>query len=119
MLYVDVWHWLDENGNVPREHPQLRPRVLRLARFIEYAADLSAGQARSTLVECKKRPGRHQCDGQMVVIKMKDDRILAICPVCEEEEAMIQNWQTTPWGKGMPKAARPSTLLGGAQPDLG
>ena len=110
MLFVDPWHWLDVNGNVPRDHPQLRPKVLRLANFIQSSADLSPGWARTTLVECKKRPAGQRCQGLMVVTLLDDDRILAFCPVCLEEEAMIQNWRTTPWGKGLPKAVKPSTL---------
>lgn len=109
MLFVDLWHWLDKNGKVPRDHPQLRPKVLRLARFVEYGADLASGFGRSTLVQCNKRPGRRQCEGLMIVVKV-DVRILALCPVCHEEEAMIHNWETTPWGRGLPKPTKPSVL---------
>jgi hypothetical protein len=109
MLFVDLWHWLDDEGNVPADHPQLRRPVLRIARFIEYAADLPAGWARHTLVECKKRPGRQACEGLMMVIKEPDERILALCPACGEHETLIQNWRTTRWGAGMPPAIRTGT----------
>jgi len=104
MLIVDPWHWLTKDGEFPEDHPQLRPRIVRIARFIEYGAEIPPGWARSTLVECKKRPDRRPCQGFMFVMKQPDDSILAICDDCLEEEALIHNWQDTPWGHGMPPA---------------
>lgn len=101
MLVVNPWHWLTDDGEPPTDNLGLRRRVLRVARFIEYGGPLKPGQARETLVECTKRPGRKPCLGLMWVTKTpQDDQIYAWCPACENDEVLITDWQDTLWSDG-------------------
>ena len=100
MLVVDILHWLDKHGNPPDDDLRLRRRVLRIARFIEGGGPLKKREARETLVECSKRPGRKPCLGLMWVTKTADDRVLAWCPVCKTDEAVVSNWRETIWADG-------------------
>jgi len=96
-LVVDIQHWLDDNG---RPVPQLRRRVLRLARLIEYGGPLAVDTWRETLVECTRRPGGATCEGLLWVSKRRDDVIEAWCPICRGEEIFISGWQDTDWAEG-------------------
>ena len=40
LLVVDPWHWLDKDGYLLVDNPVLYRRMLRIARFIEYAGPL-------------------------------------------------------------------------------
>ena len=100
-LVVDPWHWLDESGEFPRDNLRIRRQIIRIARFIEYGGPLHQGGRRETLVECKRRPGRKACLGLVWVFKTKQDEIIAHCPECETDEAVINNWQDTLWADGM------------------
>lgn len=101
MLIVDPWHWLDKDGNPPSDKLRLRRMVLRIARFIEYGGTLKGGESRETLMECRRRPKGNPCLGLMWVVKTDDDAIFAFCRVCGDDEAVVQNWQTTEWANGM------------------
>jgi hypothetical protein len=101
MLVVDPWHWLTEDGHFVTDNPRLYSRMLRIARFIEYGADLAKNETRETLLECKRRPKGKACLGLMWVVKTLDDGILGHCVVCRTDEAFIHNWQRTEWAQGM------------------
>jgi len=109
VLVVDVHHWLEENGSLPRENMRLRRQVLRIARFIEYGGRLDAREHRKTLIECKRRPRGKPCPGLMWVAKepAPDFAIHAYCVVCRESEAMIYNWADTEWADGMMEPVSP------------
>jgi len=109
LLVVDPWHWLTEDGHLPVDNPRLYARVLRIAIFIEYGGPLAKNETRETLVQCKRRPNGRACPGLMWVIKTTDDRVLARCLVCREEEALVHNWQGTDWANG-PMEPVPATL---------
>lgn len=96
-LVVDIRRWLDEFGNPV---PELRRRVLRLARLIEYGGPLVRGAARPTLVECQRRPGRQKCRGLLWVVKTEDDLISTWCPGCDAAELSILGWEDTDWAEG-------------------
>jgi len=40
MLVVDPWHWMSEDEWFPDDNPTLRKNLLRVARLIEYGAEL-------------------------------------------------------------------------------
>jgi hypothetical protein len=101
MLVVDPWHWLEKDGSLPLDDSRLRRRVLRVARFIEYGAELERGSLRETLLECTKRPGGKPCPGLMWVMKTASDELLGFCMACRHEELLIHNWQKTEWAEGM------------------
>ena len=89
---IDIRRWMDEDGNPV---PELRRRVLRLARLIEYGGPLAKGAARATLVECCRRLGREQCRGLLWVVKTEDDLIATWCPGCDAHEVSILGWEDT------------------------
>ena len=101
MIIVNAAHWLDKDLSLPRSNLHARRLALRMARFIEYGGTLSAGHARETLVECRRRPKRRQCPGVMWVSKTDTDEIQAFCIHCHETEMVISNWQETEWADGM------------------
>jgi hypothetical protein len=115
VLVVDPWHWLNDDGSLPAEKPELYRRALRVARFIEYGGTLQPGEGRETLVQCHKRPGRKRCPGLMWVTKTEGDGIVAFCMACKNDEMLIHNWQETEWADGMmepsPPSPSPSDLL--------
>ena len=94
---IDIRHWLDESGE---PMPKLRRRVLRLALLIEYGGPLARGAARTTLVECHRRPGRQLCPGLLWVVKTEDDLIATWCPSCDAQEVAILGWEEAAWADG-------------------
>jgi len=111
MLVVDPRHWLREDGSFPDELPELRPRIVRVARFVESGALLRPLQTRETLIECKNRPGGRPCLGFMVVAKHRDDSIEGFCPECGEREVWIHSWQQTRWARGPADPVRDPKLV--------
>ncbi len=99
-LVVDPWHWLTPDGEIPSEHPQLRKKVLQVARVIEYGALLHRSEGRETLIECSKRSHRKSCIGLLWVVKTTDDSLHAFCPICQTEHMVVHNWQGTKWSSG-------------------
>ena len=104
-LSVDIRHWLNDHDEPAT--PQLRPRVLRIARLIEYGGPLRPGETRLTLVECSRRPSRKACEGLLWVTKTEDDYLVAICPTCENESITISGWQDTLYAEGPPEPMPP------------
>lgn len=102
MLFADPWHWMEPDGSLPRDHPQLWPRLVQLAQAIEAGWDLPPGTARQTLMLCSKRPARKRCPGLLWVSKTSDERLLVSCRECRSEQILIQNWQKTPWARPRP-----------------
>ena len=96
---VNPHHWLADDGRLPAD-PKLRARVLRVAQFIEYGGTLLPAQGRQTLLTCRKRPGRVPCGGLMMVLKQSDDALLSFCPMCNEDEYLIYEWEDTVWADG-------------------
>ena len=101
MLVVDPSHWLDADGSLPTGNPQLRRQMLRVARLIEYGGPLKRGESRETLIDCARRPNRKPCPGLLWVLKTEEDAIVAVCSGCGVNEAMVHNWQGTPWAEGV------------------
>lgn len=94
MLTVDPWHWLDENGEYPEEHPRLWPKLNRIGQFVSAGCDLKEKHGRPTLVKCRTRG----CGWSMWVALVPDsEALLAFCPGCHKEEMLIRNWQDTLW----------------------
>ena len=102
MLVVDPRHWLDEDGDIPDIKGRLRRNIIRVAKMIEYGAELEVDAIRETLIACRKRPKRIPCPGLLFVTKMEDDAIFAFCPVCKGDQTIIHSWQETRWAQGLP-----------------
>lgn len=105
-LIVDPWHWLTPDGKIPEGNPHLRRNMLKVARVIEYAADLEKNEGRETLIECAKRPNRQPCSGLLWVLKTSDDTLVSFCPVCRTEHMIVHNWQSTIWAEGLAMPVR-------------
>ena len=109
MLYVDPWDWMSEEEWFPDDNPAVRRNLLRVARLIEYGAELEPREMRLTLVECAKRPNRKPCTGFMVVVKEPEGTIYAGCMTCKKDQVVISNWETTPWATGICPPCSPET----------
>lgn len=101
MLVVDPWHWLNQDGSLPFDQPQLFKKALRVAQVIEYGGTLAPSERRETLLQCAKRPNKQQCQGLLWVLKTQKDEIVAFCVLCQHNEMMVRNWQETEWADGM------------------
>lgn len=102
MTYVvDIRDWLTKSGDLPSDNLRVRRNALRVASFIEYAADLEPGECRQTLVPCRRKPARRQCLGLIWVAKQADRRISAECIVCQGVDSLVSGWQETEWAEGM------------------
>ena len=119
MLVVDITHWLDERGGLPKEPTRLRRNALRVARLIEYGGPLAVGEVRETLVECTRRPGRKACPGLMWVEKTEDERIYAFCIHCRKDEVLISSWKDTIWADGMMEPAQVTDIFDVDEDDNG
>jgi hypothetical protein len=95
---VNPRHWLDA-GALPAE-PRLRKQALRVAQCIEYGGPLARGQARETLIPCRRKLEKKTCPGLLWVIKQADDAIHAYCQVCDGDEYLIYEWEDTDWADG-------------------
>lgn len=115
LLVVDPWHWLEPDGSLPSSNPRLRRQALRVARLIEYGAELEPGEIRLTLVECRRRPGGRPCPGFLAVGKFSDGELEAGCVTCGEPDTRIHNWEDTIWGLGVPPPL-PSAGFGSSAP---
>lgn len=107
-LSVDIRDWLNDHDEPATS--ELRPRVLRIARLIEYGGPLKPGETRLTLVECSRRPGRKACEGLLWVTKTDDDYLVATCPTCEDESITISGWQDTLYAAGPPEPLPPLSV---------
>ena len=92
---------MSEDGWFPEDNPSLKKNLLRIARLIEYGAELEPMQMRMTLVECSKRLGRKACTGFLNVFKEPEGSIYAECPTCRKDQIVIHNWEETPWAPGI------------------
>ena len=54
---------MSEDEWFPENNPAIRKNLLRVARLIEYGAELEPREIRLTLVECTKRPHRQTLSG--------------------------------------------------------
>jgi hypothetical protein len=104
-LVVNIRHWLNEHDEPAA--PQLRRRVWRIARLIEYGGTLKPGETRLTLIECSRRPKRKPCEGLLWVTKTEDDYLYAWCPTCQDESLTISGWQDTLYADGPPEPLPP------------
>jgi hypothetical protein len=67
----------------------VRSPDVRIARLIEYGAELEPLEIRLTLVESKKRPNRKPCPGFMIVLKEPEGSLYAECMTCKKDQIVI------------------------------
>jgi len=93
VLVVNPWHWLDENGQFPSDHPRLWPKLIRIGQYVQMGCDLKPKHGRETLIYCKARG----CKGWMWVARTPDDALLTFCGTCHKQEMLITHWEDTLW----------------------
>lgn len=96
-LVVDPWHWLNEDGELPLEHPKLWPKLNRIGQFVDSGCDLEPNHGRETLLRCRRRQSGKPCSASMWVARQPDGALLCACPRCHHEEMVIHNWEDTLW----------------------
>ncbi len=99
-LVVDPWHWLMPDGGIRHEPLGVRKNLLLVMRTVEYGATLPRGHFRDTLLECTRRPRGKRCLGLLVVERLRDDTLQAICPRCGVVVLVVHNWERTRWARG-------------------
>lgn len=99
MRITDMTHFLDEQGNVPKQ--------LTSQRLVQYlgaiVANVTTAPVQSSCavdIKCPRRPGRKSCHGTTLAsFEAGTDNITWHCSICEDG-GLIHHWQRTPWDKG-------------------
>ena len=94
---IDMTQYLDASGRLP----SLPGPVHKLAEFfgaiVASVSSESLGTPMSTLVRCRRHPGRKKCIGEILaVIERRRLRVEWECPVCGDN-GVIHNWRGTVW----------------------
>jgi len=97
---IDATHFIRQDGAMPAEPPQLRALAVLVASIIERGALLEPSHAVQTLLECARKPGSKRCPGLLVVEKLPDHQIVAICLECQAGEIYVHNWESTCFASG-------------------
>ncbi len=68
--------------------------------MIEYDGPLDKREGRETLIERVRRPRGKPCLGLLWVEKTDQHEILAFCPACGADDALVTGWEGTYWAGG-------------------
>ncbi len=93
---TDIRHFLDDDGSLVAGMPK---QALKLANYfgrIIKAVTGRNGDTLSTGVNCRRRPGRKPCPGEVVAVVDEHGAIFWSCPVCEDN-GTISGWKGTMW----------------------
>jgi hypothetical protein len=94
MYISDMTHFLNKQGNIPKEIPG---EAGELARFFAMVVDLTSKTNPSILTPTGLRCFRKGCPGIIIsTIKPNKEEIHWYCPECENE-GVISHWQKTKW----------------------
>ena len=99
MWVTDMTHFLDAQGNVPK---QLTSR--RLVQYLgAIVANVTTAPAQSSCTvdfKCRRRPGGKSCPGTILAaFEAGTNNITWHCSICEDG-GLIHHWQRTLWDKG-------------------
>jgi hypothetical protein len=87
-------HFLDEQGNIPKEMPQ---EAKELASFLALVVDATTKTMPSILTTTDIRCFQKGCHGLVKSsMRLSKNEINWYCPDCEEE-GLISEWQNTRW----------------------
>jgi hypothetical protein len=94
MYISNMTHFLDEQGNIPKQIPK---EARELANFFALVIDITTKTMPSTLTSTDIRCFKKGCHGVIKsAIKPKTGEIHWYCPECENE-GVISHWMGTRW----------------------
>lgn len=94
MYISNLTHFLNEQGNIPKEMPR---EAREMAGFLAMVVDFTTKTRPSTLTPTGIRCFRISCPG-IIKSALKPDKqeVHWYCPECENE-GVISHWQKTKW----------------------
>ena len=99
MRITDMTHFLDAQGNVPKQLTSRR-LVQYLGAIVAAVTTESAQSSRGVHIKCRRRPGRKSCPGTILAaFEAGTNNITWHCSICEDG-GLIHHWQRTLWDKG-------------------
>ena len=94
MLISNLTHFLDEQGNIPKQMPK---EAREMANFLGLVVDATTRTMPNTLTSTEIRCFQKGCHGVVKSsIRQKVGEIHWYCPDCENE-GIINHWQGTKW----------------------
>jgi len=94
---MDISYFLDENGEMILEPPEVRELAEYLVAIIVMASYPDPEYPPEYQVFCRRSPNSKPCLEELIVyIDPETDVIFWKCPKCEER-GLISNWQGTIW----------------------
>jgi len=96
---TDLTHFLDETGGFPPNIPGPARRLGEyLASIVAAATTEHGSRDQSTVIQCRRRPGRRPCPGVIRYKILSDTRVNWACSHCDDN-GFIANWQGTAWDR--------------------
>jgi hypothetical protein len=94
MYISNMTHFLDEQGNIPKQMPK---EGREMANFLGLIVDTTTKNEPTTLTRTEIRCFKKGCHGMIKSALSPDKKeIHWFCPVCENE-GKISEWQGTKW----------------------
>lgn len=95
MLVSDLNHFLDLPDDVPGPARRLAEHFGDIVRAA--TAGDGAGDAWTSALPCRRRPGRRPCPGRIILVRRESPAPIAWqCSVCADE-GVISNWADSPY----------------------
>jgi|SRR3990172_1280850 len=96
-LITDLTHFLAPDGSIgPQDGPAKRLADYLTKIVVDATAPIGMG-SRSTVVRCRRRPGRRPCVGEIETnVDPETEQIIWWCPVCGEKGS-ISHWKGSLW----------------------
>ena len=90
MLIADLTHFLAPNGSIGPKDGPARLLADYLTKVVVAATSSTQAQSGTTVVQCRKRPNRRSCVGEIETdIDPETKQIIWRCPVCGEEGSTV------------------------------
>ncbi len=93
MYITKLTHFLDDDGNIPRDMPK---EARELANFLALVVDSITGTSSLGDNDSRIRCFEKGCEGTIKSEITIDTSVHWICPVCGNE-GIISEWQATKW----------------------
>jgi hypothetical protein len=112
-----IVHYLDAEGRLADMRAPARNLANHLGAIVSALTSQPPGELRQTSVQCRRRPGRRLCAGQIwAMIEVGSGKISWECPACGDN-GVIHQWEGTPWdqtpeGQGPARSEDPSSTAG-------